>query len=442
MPDLQPIFIKAYWSLAGLGIAWATCILLLINPTVQRHALYSHKLNTNYWHNVSNPEEFGFAKGQVQPFWLDTTDGEKLFCWHVLPLDVYLENEHELTMRTTTGEVVDELKGTFGEKLLRKNADSRLVVNFHGSHPSPNLTPHQNAGHLAQGWRPSTYRSISGIPNTHLLTCDYRGFGLSSLTVAPRIPTETGLITDAISLLAYIQHDLGHPSSRTVLLGQSLGTAVTAASALYFADPDSAQLPKDIVHPAPIPSATTFSGFAGIVLVAPFRDLPDLLKTYRIAGLFPILKPLLGYPRILLWVSARIVDRWPTMLRLQALLAHALSASTPPHQSLHVTLLHARNDGDISFRESEALFAPLQSLMLAEEGASATEERRSIHGGDRVKRGAFAYKKVEDAKAERTVELEIVRYGGHNEVVGWTQVSLALRRAFERRSLRPGLDVE
>lgn len=50
----------------------------------------------------------------------------------MLPLDVYLENEHELTMRTTTGEVVDELKGTFGEKLLRKNADSRLVVNFHG----------------------------------------------------------------------------------------------------------------------------------------------------------------------------------------------------------------------------------------------------------------------------------------------------------------------
>ena len=24
-------------------------------------ALYAHKLNTNLWHNVSNPEEFGFA---------------------------------------------------------------------------------------------------------------------------------------------------------------------------------------------------------------------------------------------------------------------------------------------------------------------------------------------------------------------------------------------
>jgi hypothetical protein len=84
--------------------------------------------------------------------------------------------------------------------------------------------------------------------------------------------------------------------------------------------------------------------------------------------------------------------------------------------------------------------------MLGEEGVSATEERRSIHGGDRVKRGAFAYKKVEDAKGEKCVELEIVRFGGHNEVVGWTQVGLAIRRAFEKsegvRRGKVGLDVE
>ncbi|KAJ4374062.1 hypothetical protein N0V83_002801 [Neocucurbitaria cava] len=428
MPALQPIFTKAYWVLASIGIAWATFILLLINPTIQRHSLYAHKINTNFWHNVSNPEEFGFAKGQVQPFWLDTADGEKLFCWHVLPLDVYLENEHELVMAATTGEVAEELKGTLGEKLLRRNGESRVVVNFHG-----------NAGHLVQGWRPSTYRSIAGIPQTHLLTCDYRGFGLSTLNNVPHIPTETGLITDAISLVSYIQTDLKHPSTRTVLLGQSLGTAVTAATALYFADPTSANLPKDIVHPDSHAKGKAFEGFAGIVLVAPFRDLPSLLKTYRIGGFLPILRPLLGYPRILNWISAYIIDTWPTLLRLQSLLSHSLST---PHQSLHMTLLHARNDGDISFRESESLFAPLQSLMLAEEGTSATEERRSIHGEERVRRGAFAYKKVEDAKGERTVELEVVRFGGHNEVVGWTQVSLAVRRAFERKSLRPGLDVE
>jgi len=71
-------------------------------------------------------------EGQVQPFWLDTTDGERLFCWHVLPLDVYLANEVELAQAATSGEVVDGLEGTVGAKLLKRDVESRVVVNFHG----------------------------------------------------------------------------------------------------------------------------------------------------------------------------------------------------------------------------------------------------------------------------------------------------------------------
>lgn len=73
-----------------------------------------------------------FVEGQVQPFYLETSDNERLFCWHVLPLDVYLQNEEQLAMGTTTGEIVDELKGTMGEKLLRADPEARVVVNFHG----------------------------------------------------------------------------------------------------------------------------------------------------------------------------------------------------------------------------------------------------------------------------------------------------------------------
>lgn len=68
----------------------------------------------------------------MQPFYLETSDSERLFCWHVLPLDVYLQNEDQLTMGTTTGEVADELEGTMSEKLLRADPESRVVVNFHG----------------------------------------------------------------------------------------------------------------------------------------------------------------------------------------------------------------------------------------------------------------------------------------------------------------------
>jgi pimeloyl-ACP methyl ester carboxylesterase len=236
-----------------------------------------------------------------------------------------------------------------------------------------------------------------------------------------------------------VQTALNHPTSRTVLLGQSLGTGVTAASALYFADPSSSHLPKDLVHPAAKPSK--HESFAGIILVAPFTDLPTLLQTYKIAGILPILKPLRGYPRIANFLASRIVDHWPTLLRLLDIIK-----STPASSHLHIHILHARNDADIPFYEAEEVYQPLQSLMLGGEGVSATEERRSIHGAERVKRGAFAYKKVEDAKGERSVELEIVRFGGHNEVVGWTQVSLAVRRAFEKaeglRRGKVGLDVE
>ncbi|KAF2867191.1 Alpha/Beta hydrolase protein [Massariosphaeria phaeospora] len=339
-----------------------------------------------------------------------------------------MENESEIVAKSGRGgHVVDGLEGTVGAKLLRRDAKSRVVVNFHG-----------NAGHLAQGHRPSTYRSISGIPHTHLLTCDYRGFGLSTLKNSPYIPTEPGLITDAISLTSYILNTLGHPSTRTVLLGQSLGTAVTAATALYFTDQSSSSLPLGVVPPNPHPKGV--QNFASIVLVAPFTNLPTLLQTYRIAGIIPVLSPLRLYPRIASFLSNRIVDQWPTQLRLNALVT--ATSSTSPPTPLHITILHARNDADITYRHSEALYTSLEAGLLGEEGVAASEERRSIHGGERVRRGAFAYRKVEDAKGERTVELEVVRFGGHNEVVGWAQVALAVRRAWKTKSFRPGLDVE
>lgn len=49
-----------------------------------------------------------------------------------MPLDVYLENEVELVQASTTGEVVDDLESTVGAKLLKRDPESRIVVNFHG----------------------------------------------------------------------------------------------------------------------------------------------------------------------------------------------------------------------------------------------------------------------------------------------------------------------
>lgn len=66
----------------------------------------------------------------MTPFNLTTSDGETLFCWHVLPLDVYLEHENELVQNTLGA--VDDLRETLGYKLLKRDAKGRVVVNFHG----------------------------------------------------------------------------------------------------------------------------------------------------------------------------------------------------------------------------------------------------------------------------------------------------------------------
>ena len=49
-------------------------------------------------------------EGQVTPFNFSTSDGETLFCWHVLPLDVYLDNEIEVVQKAT-GLVDDRCTG-------------------------------------------------------------------------------------------------------------------------------------------------------------------------------------------------------------------------------------------------------------------------------------------------------------------------------------------
>ncbi|KAK3217458.1 hypothetical protein GRF29_1g3116640, partial [Pseudopithomyces chartarum] len=295
-----------------------------------------HKLHHGHFVNVKNPEEFGFPKGQVTPFYLPTSDGEKLFCWHVLPLNIYLEHETELANLAHEDVLEsDEFIAGLGAKLLRKDPESKLVVNFHG-----------NAGPLALGWRPSVYRSMSGIPHTHTLVCDYRGYGISTAVNPPFMPSEKGLITDGISIVSYALDTLAHPASRTVLLGQSLGTAVTSATALFFADPASPFLPQDIVAPE---RKTTSEPFAGIILAAAFTDLPELLKSYKIKGIIPVLSPLRMYPRLATFFSSKIVDTWPTLERLKALVSSTGKTSTP----LHLQILHARNDQEIPFEAAE-----------------------------------------------------------------------------------------
>ena len=158
----------------------------------------------------------------------------------------------------------------------------------------------------------------------HVLAFDYRGFGYSTGS-----PTEEGLVKDGIAAVDWALQVAGVPPDRIVLCGQSLGTAVATSVAEHYA------VEKQI-------------GFAGLVLVAPFSSIPDLLPRYFIAGFIPTLSPLRTYPLVLSWVLSKVVDKWNTTARLANLVGHS--------ESLNVVLIHARNDAEIPSSHSEDLF--------------------------------------------------------------------------------------
>lgn len=193
-------------------------------------------------------------------------------------------------------------------------------------------------------------------PNTHVLTIDYRGFGLSTGS-----PTEAGLVADGIALVDWVLHVAKIPPERIVILGQSLGTAVSSAVALHYADPMN-HYGLTPIDSAEMHAAGKFEAkptiFAGIVLAAPFNSVPTLLSTYRIGGLLPILLPLRPFPWLSNLLTSQMVDQWLTAERLtayhDALKGHpTLSGNHGGLGSLQV--IHALNDADIPYHQTEMI---------------------------------------------------------------------------------------
>lgn len=126
------------WRRVGIGAAalvgvYAIILGALLTPNLQRFALYAHKINTLFLHDIDNGERFGFAKGQVTPFTIQTADGETLYAWHVLPVDAYARNERLL--REEAAHI-----GDFSNKHafhLLTSSEVRVVVSCKSSSPNP-----------------------------------------------------------------------------------------------------------------------------------------------------------------------------------------------------------------------------------------------------------------------------------------------------------------
>ncbi|KAI9743556.1 MAG: hypothetical protein M1818_002871 [Claussenomyces sp. TS43310] len=364
MVALAPILRKAYLSITVVVAIYGLALLAFVHPWIQRHVLYAHKVQT-WWYDLNKPEQWGFAKNQITPFNLTTPDNETLYAWHVMPLELYAKHEVEILQQPSG--CAEDITKTKAFRLLQDDPNARLIVNFHG-----------NAGTVAQGWRTDSYRSYSdsSTSNIHILAVDYRGYGYSSGS-----PTEAGLILDGIATVNWALNIAKVPSDRIVILGQSIGTAVTTGVIEHFAEQGTE--------------------FAAVILIAGFTDLPNLLTQYAIGGWIPILSPLNRAPTLRRWLHGRLVDTWPSATRL----ANFVRKS----KKVRLFLIHAKDDFEIPWTHSEGLF-------VAAANATSTEGIdldliRAMKARNTVEMGDGAFVSTWNAGGDKVIREQIVLNG-------------------------------
>ncbi|KAI1735838.1 alpha/beta-hydrolase [Xylaria scruposa] len=352
----------------------------------QRHFFYAHRLNTLFWHDLDKPEYWGFARNQVTPFTL-ASGNELLYAWHVLPLRSVLQHEDKL--QTAPIGHSEDVTATESFQILKDDPDAQLVISFHG-----------NAGHIAQGLRTEHFHTLTDTSNFHILSIDYRGYGKSTGS-----PYELGVIQDGITAIDWAMNVAGVSPDRIVVMGQSLGTAVTAGVVEHF--------------------ATRGIEFAGIVLIAGFSNVPTLLSSYRGAGFIPILSPLRPIPPLLRFFQGFIVDKWNTAGRLAEIVRLTRTR-------LRLTLIHAKDDWEIPCHESDILFKSAANATIGQELDNEAFILWKKQRSTRFKDDTFI--SIVTAEPDIIIRQELIPYGGHNGVMLSSATPLAVMRAFSTKS--------
>ena len=376
--------------LAVLTGLYAGLLAALTNRFVQTHAVYLHAFQLTGDKDLNTPEMFGFLRGQVTPFNIHSQDHTPLNTWHILPIGLHRRHMAEL-MQQPTGLVADVTTG-LGFQLLRDDPDALLAIHFHGA-----------GGNMGSGYRIPNYRALAaGNPDKiHVLTFDYRGFGKTN-----GVPTEQGLIQDAIAVVDWALNVAKIPPSRILIFGQSLGTAVNMAVAEHFASRKEPVI------------------FAGHIMIAPFVDVPTLVATYKIAGKIPILSPVARYTRLFNLLSSQIRETWSTKTRIAAYVRRSEATS----KKYRITLIHAEDDSSIPWHHTSTLFWNAANATSAEGIGSA--DMKTWRLGESQEIGAAG--SVTHWRTEHgTISEYILKYGLHDVVMGAPIVSLAAMRIFD-----------
>ncbi|MCJ1273658.1 hypothetical protein MMC21_001451 [Puttea exsequens] len=373
------LFLIAYVSILGL---------MIVFPSLQAHLFYLHHVRQTHLRDLDTPEIFGFLHNQVTAFHVKTPDHETLYAWHILPIGVYARNQKDLSNQPAA--FAEDVISTLAFQLLRDDPNAGLVIYLHGT-----------AGTVASGYRPDCYRNLyAGAPSKiHVLTADYRGFGRSS-----GFPSEEGLLLDALSLVRWATDIAGIPASRIVLFCQSLGTAVGISVVRHLA-----------MQPQPI-------CFAGVVLVASFSDVANLMETYRIDGKIPVLSLLRHVPQLMIFFNGFIKDTWLTNVRLAEFIGHCEGEASIGQY--HLSFVHAEDDPIIPSFHSDALFSHAVKASAAADRSCKTRAVESVDlgAGGRV----FIWR-----SAKGVIRQFVLRTGVHDKLMAYPAISLAILQAFQ-----------
>ncbi|KAF4124917.1 LOW QUALITY PROTEIN: abhydrolase domain-containing protein 12 [Geosmithia morbida] len=400
----------AAWAVIVPLALYAIFLILAVNPFFQRHFVYAHKISSLLWSDLNNPGKWGFARNQVTPFQLGTADGETIYAWHILPLPTYLQNEDALSVGSPA--FAQDVTQTESFKLLKEDPEAKVILNcgfiplpvsgtsmipntsVHGGSPA-HARPAQNAGHVAEVIRPATYHSLTATSNYHIITFDYRGYGHSTGS-----PDEAGLVEDGSAVVEWVMNVAGIPPERILLLGQSLGTAVASAVTERY--------------------VSRGVEFAGLVLVAGFSDLATMLAEYRIGGVFPVLAPLRSWPFLINLLQSLVVDTWRTDDRLASIVRNTKNR-------LRLSLVHAKNDADIPWTQDNKLFRAAVNEVVKIEGHEdfdAWKQTKTIRTSD------DAFVTTWKSDPDVIVRQELFAVGGHNNIMTYAPLPLAIMRCF------------
>lgn len=162
--------------------------------------------------------------------------------------------------------------------------------------------------------------------------------------------------------------------------------------------------------------------FATVMLISGFRDMRSNLLGYKMGGVVPVLSPLGLFPGLQKLFVLAVRERWDSNGRLRAVIERAMEDDKAGvERSFKLQIVHAIDDPDIPYAGSAEMFGDL--LQLGRSGLGHEPE------GDDV--GSLESGSVRRSAVWPGVSLELslLRCGGHNAIVTDTPVASALSRS-------------